>query len=67
MVVVAMAVVVVNCAAMFDAVATIPPLLPMAVATNSIATPPSTAAAQLTMVTAKAIISKQLRLAVEDG
>ncbi len=53
-----MVVVVVNCTAVFDAIATILPLLPTAAATNAIATLPLTAATQLTMTTAKAVVNK---------
>jgi hypothetical protein len=67
MVVVAMAVIVVNCAAAFDAVATIPSLLLMAAATNAIAVPPLTAAAQSTMTIAKAAVDKQGTLAVDGS
>ncbi len=61
-----MAVIVVDYAAAFDAVATILPLLLTTVATNPIAGLPLTAAAQLTTTTAKAI-NKQLTLAVDGS
>ncbi len=67
MVVAAMVVLVYNCAAAFDAIPTILPLLPMAVATNTIAMLPLTAATQYTMTTAKAGIDEQLILAVDGG
>jgi hypothetical protein len=58
MVVAAMAVVIVNCAAVFDAVATITSLSLTAMATTAIAALQSTAAAQSMMVTKKAIVNK---------
>jgi hypothetical protein len=67
MVVVAIAAIVVNCAAVSNAIAPIPPSLPMLAATNAITVPPLTTAIQSTMTTTKAIVDKQLTLAVDGG
>jgi hypothetical protein len=67
MVVVAMAVVILNCAAAFNAIATIPLLLLLAVATNAIAALPFTAATQSTTATTKAVVDKWLTLAVDGA
>jgi hypothetical protein len=67
MVVADMAVSIVDCAAVFDAVTTILLLLSTAATTNTIAPPPLTAAAQSTVTIAKAIVGEQQTLAINGG
>ncbi len=62
-----MVVIIVDCAVAFNAVATIPPSSLMAAATNAMAALPSTAAAQSTTMTVKAVVDEQQTLAIDGG